>query len=92
MENASSSDIELQKAVWSVLRADERLDSSQLGVVVEGGVLHFSGTVPEARMKSEAEEAVRDLPGVREIRNDLTVSVPPSSDDIGPISASEKIM
>jgi len=92
MKNASSSDIELQKAVWSALKADERLDSSQLVVVVERGGLHFSGTVPEMRMKTEAEEAVRDLPGIREIRNDLTVSVPPGSDDIGPISASEKIM
>lgn len=76
----------------SALKSDHRIEASQVIAAIEDGVLHLSGTVPEMVMKLYVQEVVEQVPGIREIQNNITVSVPPDPDDIGPFSAEEKVM
>jgi osmotically-inducible protein OsmY len=45
-------------------------------VHVQHGVAWLTGTVQRDLMRADAEDAVRRVPGVRRVVNDVTVSVP----------------
>jgi len=48
------------------------LKTTSLRVSVVSGVVHLSGWVPDGESKREAYRCVRDLPGVKEVKNELT--------------------
>jgi hypothetical protein len=50
------------------------VDASEVEVSCSQGEIVLKGTVPERRMKRLAEECVEDLPGVRDVRNEIRVS------------------
>ena len=55
------------------LTDDERLDASQVLVMVEDGVVTLTGNVPERAMKHRAEDAAAAASGVRDVRNTIRV-------------------
>lgn len=56
------------------LTADHRIDASDIDVRVENGEVTLSGTVDERRTRRLAEEIIEDLPGVRDVRNELRIN------------------
>jgi hypothetical protein len=56
------------------LTADPRVDASDIEVRVQNGEVTLSGSVDDRRTRRLAEEIIEDLPGVRDVRNDLRVS------------------
>lgn len=68
------SDDRIREDVNECLTADPRIDASEIEVRVERGEVILSGTVEERRLRRLAEEIIEDLPGVRDVRNDLRVS------------------
>lgn len=71
----SESDRRIENAARStynfrVVLADE------VGVEVESGVVTLSGTVLDRHQKALAEDTVRSLPGVAEVRNHLDIAAP----------------
>ena len=63
------------------LTDDERIDASEILVMVEGGVVTLTGNVPERRMKHHAEDTAADASGVTDVRN--TIRVDSGSDSFG---------
>ena len=63
------------------LTDDERIDASEILVMVEGGVVTLTGNVPERRMKHRAEDTAADASGVTDVRN--TIRVDSGSDSFG---------
>jgi hypothetical protein len=55
------------------LTDDERIDASEILVMVEGGVVTLTGNVPERRMKHHAEDDAADASGVTDVRNTIRV-------------------
>jgi hypothetical protein len=55
------------------LTDDERIDASEVLVMVEAGVVTLTGNVPERAMKHRAEDLVADARGVRDVRNEIRV-------------------
>lgn len=55
------------------LTDDDRIDASEILVMVEGGVVTLTGNVPERRMKHRAEDLVADASGVRDVENRIRV-------------------
>ena len=55
------------------LTDDERIDASEILVMVESGVVTLTGNVPERRMKHRAEDLVADASGVRDVENRIRV-------------------
>jgi sporulation protein YlmC with PRC-barrel domain len=54
--------------------AKEKLGTlTKVDVDTKDGVVHLTGTVDNEAMKTRATEVVRDVKGVREVRNDLRV-------------------
>jgi len=60
------------------LTDDPYVDASDIEVVVKEGEVTLSGTVLDRYMKRAAEDAVADLPGVRDVHNQIRVQ-PPST-------------
>jgi osmotically-inducible protein OsmY len=68
------SDDRIREDVNERLTADPRIDASDIDVRVQNGEVILSGTVDERRTRRLAEEIIEDLPGVRDVRNDLKVN------------------
>jgi osmotically-inducible protein OsmY len=49
------------------------IDASDIEVTVTGGIVTLAGTVDDRRQKRLAEDAVDDIPGVRDVQNQLQV-------------------
>lgn len=69
-------DMDLQKDITEELRWDPRLDDTEVGVTVRGGVVTLTGSVPDFAQKWEALKAVERVSGVRAIAQELVVRVP----------------
>ncbi len=67
------SDDRIREDVNERLTADPRVDASDIDVRVQNGEVFLSGTVDDRRTRRLAEEIIEDLPGVRDVRNDLRV-------------------
>lgn len=68
------SDDRVREDVNECLTADPRVDASDIDVRVQNGEVILSGTVDERRTRRLAEEIIENLPGVRDVRNELKVS------------------
>jgi len=67
------SDERIREDVNERLTADPRIDASEIEVRVVNGEVTLSGTVDERHTRRHAEECIEDLPGVRDVKNELRV-------------------
>ncbi|MGE3958825.1 MAG: BON domain-containing protein [Vicinamibacterales bacterium] len=72
--NYHRSDDRIREDVNECLTADPRIDASEIDVSVQNGEVILGGTVDERRTRRLAEEIIEDLPGVRDVRNEIKVS------------------
>jgi hypothetical protein len=72
--NYQRSDERIREDVNERLTADPRVDASDIEVRVQNGEVTLSGSVDERRARRMAEEIIEDLPGVRDVRNEIRVS------------------
>jgi osmotically-inducible protein OsmY len=70
-------DAEIAKALRETLERDVMVDDECIRSTVSGGVVTLEGTVDSWSQHEDASRAVRNLAGVREVRN-LIVVEPPS--------------
>lgn len=61
-------------AIHNVLRYDSRVQEDHPNITLENGVVTLSGVVRNLKAKRAAEQDVRNIRGVREVRNLLTLS------------------
>ncbi len=83
------SDDRIYEEVCETLMSHPKIDASNIGVKVESGVVYLSGKVSERRIKKLAELVVEDLPGVQDVRNELTI-IHKEKISVGPESATKK--
>lgn len=83
------SDDRIYEEVCDTLMRHRDVDASNIGVKVEGGVVFLSGKVATRRMKKISEIIIEDLPGVQDVRNELTV-IRGDDNPKGPDSAARK--
>jgi hypothetical protein len=72
--NYQRSDDRIREDVNERLTADARIDASDIEVRVQNGEVTLSGTVNDGRTRRLAEEIIEDMPGVRDVHNDLRVN------------------
>jgi osmotically-inducible protein OsmY len=66
-------DERIREDVCDCLTADPDIDASEIVVEVADGEVTLGGSVPDRRMKRDAEESVEDISGVRQVHNRLRV-------------------
>ena len=71
------SDITIQKEVMDQLRWEPFLNTSQIGVSVNKGIVTLSGEVDSYAKKWTAEKAAKKVAGVRVIAEDIQVGLSP---------------
>lgn len=71
--NYRRSDERVREDVNERLTADPRVDAWDIDVRVQNGEVTLSGIVADRHTRRLAEEIVEDLPGVRDVKNDLRV-------------------
>ena len=67
------SDTQSHHDVLEELRWDSRVDETEVGVQVAGGVVTLTGTVTSWAKRVAAQEAARRVIGVLDVANDITV-------------------
>jgi hypothetical protein len=67
------SDDRIYEEVCETLMRNPHVDATNIGVKVEKGIVHLSGKVESRHMKKVAELIIEDLPGVQDVRNELTI-------------------
>lgn len=72
--NYQRSDERVREDINERLTADPRVDASEIDVRVQNGEVTLSGTVDERRTRRLAEEIIEDMPGVRDVHNELRVN------------------
>lgn len=70
---APGDDERIAASVRRALMSDTELDSSNINVVVHGGQVVLTGTVPSGFAKSRADEDARWTDGVESVSNRLTI-------------------
>jgi osmotically-inducible protein OsmY len=73
---AKKTDAEIQQDVLRELKWDTRVEETDVGVEVDGGVVTLSGTVSSWGKRVAAEEAAHRVMGVLDVANDVAVKVP----------------
>lgn len=66
-------DIEIKNDVLDELAWQPNIDETQIGVIVEKGVVTLTGTVDSYAKKIAAEKAVKGVKGVRAVAEDIEV-------------------
>jgi osmotically-inducible protein OsmY len=79
---------EIRQDIYSHLSWDDRIDESHITVDVSDSTVILSGTVPTYPSLIQAERDAYDIPGVKSVKNRLSVLFPttyptPSDADIG---------
>jgi osmotically-inducible protein OsmY len=69
--NYQRSDERVREDVNERLTIDPRIDASDIDVQVQSGEVTLGGMVDDRRTRRLAEEIIEDLPGVRDVRNEL---------------------
>lgn len=67
------SDENIREQVCDCLERDHHIDASDIEVTVNDGVVTLSGKVEHRTTKRHAEDIIENLPGVKDIRNEITV-------------------
>lgn len=75
---AMKSDQEIQRDVYQELRWDSRVDQTEIGVEVDGGIVTLTGTVDSYAKKLAAREAAHRVVGVLDVADDIDVKWPGS--------------
>jgi osmotically-inducible protein OsmY len=70
------SDVQIHHDVLEELKWDSRVDETEVGVQVAGGVVTLTGTVTSWAKRSAAQEATRRVIGVLDVANDIKVKLP----------------
>ncbi len=68
-----NSDAEIKEVVLQELLWQPDIDETQIGVIVEEGVVTLSGVVDSYVKKSAAEKAVKGIAGVRAVADDIEI-------------------
>ena len=68
-------DTQIHHDVLEELKWDSRVDETEVGVQVAGGVVTLTGTVTSWAKRVAAQEAVRRVIGVLDVANDIKVKV-----------------
>lgn len=68
------SDERVKDEVCDILERHGAIDASDVEVTVLDGVVTLTGTVPDRPMKRMAESALDNIPGVKDVNNQLRVS------------------
>ena len=63
----------LRHEVIGELSADPRVDTLEIGIAVEDGMVTLTGHVESLQARVAAEEAVKRVEGVRSVANDLLI-------------------
>jgi osmotically-inducible protein OsmY len=77
----TKSDAEIQRDVLRELNWDTRVEATDVGVEVQGGVVTLSGTVSSWAKRLAAAEAVHRVQGVLDVADDVTVRLPGAPPD-----------
>ncbi|MGE0450971.1 MAG: BON domain-containing protein [Vicinamibacterales bacterium] len=75
--NYQRSDERIREDINECLTADPRIDASDMEVRVQSGEVTLTGTVDARKTRRLAEEVIENLPGVRDVRNELRVPPAP---------------
>lgn len=74
-------DNDLRQGVLIELESDPKITSRDIAITANDGVVTLSGFVPTYREKSEVENAVKRVYGVRAVANDMQVQGAPRRSD-----------
>jgi osmotically-inducible protein OsmY len=75
-QTIAKTDAQIHRDVFEELKWDPRVDQTEVGVQVIGGVVTLTGTVPSWAKRVAAQEAAHRVVGVRDVANDIQVKVP----------------
>jgi hypothetical protein len=67
------SDERIREIVSEALSDDDNVDASQIEVTVKNGDVTLSGVVEDRQSKRQAEDIVENLPGVKDVQNQIKV-------------------
>lgn len=81
-DNHERSDTDITRAALQAIEWHTQLPADDITVKVEDGWVTLRGTVDRYSQASQAEQLVRDLMGVRGVRNELRVEKGPVPDDV----------
>jgi len=80
MNNGSvTSDTDLTRQVKSRLASMSNLQDANINVSTTAGKVTLTGTVTSKDEEKAAEDAAKQIPGVKTVDNDLSVSKPPKA-------------
>lgn len=77
-QNWDRPDDVIQDEACEIIWRDQSCDPTTIEVSVKDGVLTLKGTVASDKMKQNAEEKLRNLIGLKGLRNHLEVKPPPA--------------
>jgi hypothetical protein len=83
------SDDRIYEDVCETLMRHKEIDATNIGVKVEEGVVYLTGKVNTRKMKKISELITEDLPGVKDVSNELTV-IKGDDNPKGPDKATKK--
>lgn len=67
------SDDRIYEEVCEALMRSPHVDATNIGVQVKEAIVYLTGKVSSRKMKKTAELLIEDLPGVQDVRNELTI-------------------
>ena len=70
---ATVDDATIQAQIEQTSRSDPALANLDVSTIVEGGRVTIIGSVPSAQTKQRVERAIRTIPGVSAVDNQLVV-------------------
>jgi osmotically-inducible protein OsmY len=87
LQNYKKTDAQIQQDVLNELKWDTRVEPTDVGVEVHGGVVTLTGTVSNWAKKVAAEEAAHRVSAVLDVANDMSVKIPGAERDDTEIAA-----
>lgn len=76
MSSIKKTDSQIQQDVLQELKWDTRVEETEVGVEVDGGVVTLTGVVSSWAKRTAAQEAAHRVAGVLDVANDLQVRLP----------------
>jgi osmotically-inducible protein OsmY len=76
MSETTSSDARIQLDVIKELKWDTRVNETDVGVEVDGGIVTLTGTVSSFAKAHAAQEAAHRVKGVLDVANTIEVHLP----------------
>ena len=80
MAMTTKTDEQIQRDVLAELKWDARVQSTEIGVAVKGGVVTLTGWVDSYTKKWAAEQVAHSVRGVLAVANDIEVRLPSSAE------------